>query len=388
LRSRREAFYGAAASLSVAIWLTIFVHGVFAGEWNRLFLHGEIFSVPAELHSRTVLVPGPGYDGQFYRLAAYDPWLRRGFSEHIDAPHYRRQRLLLPGLAWVTAAGRDEWIDAAYIGWSVAFCGLGVYWLARLSAMSGLSPLWGFSFLLFPGTVLSIHRMLTDGPLLALSMGAIYYSRKRANVAVALCLAAACLCRDLGALLAVAVAVPCVARRDWRGAFAAGSALVPMVGWYAWLTTHLPATARVPPGHFFGLPPFGGLIGRMLQPKAYNVASPVLEILHLGDLLALLGVALAVGLSFWLLRRDPLNPVVLTAVSFAAVAALLWDPTNVWNDLYAFGRATAPMLGMLDITAIVLRDWRYALPTLLQMPRLGLEFASPMLAMARSLTSG
>jgi hypothetical protein len=386
---RVETASAAGASIVIALWLALYVGSLWGGNWTGLFHHGKRIPVPAELDQvHPVLYnSNHGYDGQFYRMAAHDPWATRGFSSYIDAPKFRRQRMLLPVLSWLTAFGREKFIDAAYLFWTVAFCGLGVWWSSRLATRMGQSAFWGLAFLALPGVVLSVHRLLLDGPFLAFSAGAIFYDRERSNGKLWCSLAAACLCREAGVLLIAGIALPRLLNRDWRGVLIVGASVAPLVAWFLWLGTRVASTPGVTAGPTaLGFVPLQGLIGRIAYLRPYKSPEPLLTIIRAADIISLLGIGLAILLALVLFAQAPRWTVVSVAAAFAGLAMLLWDPRFVWYDFYAYARGLAPLTACLDLAALERRNWKLALPTLLQYPRLGVEFGRPLQTVLQNLT--
>jgi hypothetical protein len=163
------------AAVAVAVllaWQGFIVFFGYGGDWTGLFMTGDASpaAVPPALVSTTyVFKNNPGYDGQFYRYVAYDPFFRQGLNAFMDQAPLRYQRILVPGLAWVLAAGRPRLIDASYIAVIFGFVWLGAWWLARLAAARGLHPAWGAAgFSLLPATLISVSRMTVDVALAAL----------------------------------------------------------------------------------------------------------------------------------------------------------------------------------------------------------------------------
>ena len=69
-----------------------------------------------------------GFDGQYYRIIAHDPFLTRGYLRYIERPVMRYRRILVPFLAFALACGRQPYIDAGFIATILLFLSLGVYW--------------------------------------------------------------------------------------------------------------------------------------------------------------------------------------------------------------------------------------------------------------------
>jgi len=146
-----------AAILPVSVWTVARIQYAFGGNWTAPFTTGTVSPVPPELAGGTYHVEGTGYDGQFYRYLAHDPFLRRGYARYLDSPQLRARRLLVPALAWLFASGRDEWIDKAYIAVEMLFVGLGVYWCARLLAGRGRPAAWGLDVARQAGAGVGLH---------------------------------------------------------------------------------------------------------------------------------------------------------------------------------------------------------------------------------------
>ena len=157
--------------LLVFVWTAARIHYAFGGNWTAVFCTGTGFPIPPDLDAGTYRFEGTGYDGQFYRYLAHDPFLQKGYFRYVDAPQLRFRRLLVPLAAWLFGFGQRHWIDDAYIAVEMLFLALGGYWCARLLARRGRSPLWGLLFVVVPATLASFDRMLVDGPLVALFVG-------------------------------------------------------------------------------------------------------------------------------------------------------------------------------------------------------------------------
>src|SRR5262249_39696454 len=129
------AWIAIAAAALVGLWQELVIHYYFHGAQSGLFYAGDRFAVPPPLRSSTYLAPNStGYDGQFYRYVAHDPFLRRGFAAWVDDSRHRYGRILTPLLAFAAALGRDDRIDRAYQLVIAVFIAFGVYWCSRYFA--------------------------------------------------------------------------------------------------------------------------------------------------------------------------------------------------------------------------------------------------------------
>ena len=218
----------ASAAVLVLLWQSLTVHYNYSGNWTALFHTGDTYAVPPGLFPGTyIFAETDGYDGMWYRYIAHDPLFRRGLAEFIDVAGIRYRRILVPGLAHLLGAGRPEWIDGAYIAVVWAFVALGVYWCSRYFHTHGRGPAWGLLFLLAPGTLTSIDRMVVDGPLTALFAGFLFYagtcSWKKAYLIALL----AFLTRETGILLIAGLVLHLVLEKQYRRAILSSTAALP-----------------------------------------------------------------------------------------------------------------------------------------------------------------
>jgi hypothetical protein len=208
-----------AGALLAGCWQAATVHFNYGGNWTALFCTGSFFPTPPGLAAGTYTFKGSnGYDGQFYRYVAHDPWLQKGWSKYRDQPLLRRSRIVVPALAWILAGGQDPCIDAAYIAVVLLCIGLGIYWLARYLTSLHLNPAWALVFLLIPGTLISIDRLTIDIALIALTVARVWYIRSDSPVRLYVVLVLAGLTRETGLLLAGARCVHALRERRWRKA--------------------------------------------------------------------------------------------------------------------------------------------------------------------------
>lgn len=262
---------GACASVAIVSVLLVFawtaarIHYACSGNWTATFCTGSILRVPPDLDAGTYRFGGDGYDGQFYRYLAHDPFLRKGYSAYVDAPQLRFRRLLVPLASWLAGFGQRDWIDGAYFGVEMLFLDLGVYWFARLLVLRGRSALWGLLFVVVPATMVSFDRMLVDGPLTALFVGFLLYcEEERWSHVWALAMLAA-LTRETGLLLGAALVIDRLLHREWRRAAWFASSGIPAVAWYGYLATRLPNNEAV---SLLAVPAWG-LLRRLLWFRPY-----------------------------------------------------------------------------------------------------------------------
>lgn len=345
---------GLLAVLVVLAWQGTVVYGARGGDWTSLFCSGDRFPVPAELAGRTYVFPNSsGYDGQFYRLAAHDPLLEKGYAGYMDAARYRYGRILVPLLAATGGVGGPAFVDATYIAVVVASIGLGVYWTALWLQGLGFAPMLGLLFLLAPATVTAVDRMTIDATLCALFAGFVHHWRRGDWRSVAVICALAALTRETGLLFVAGAVAGAVGRREWKRAAAFAAAALPAVGWMGFVAT------RTPPSSGLGLItwPFAGVFAQFFVDRPFpgDIAA-IVKALQILDKAALAGLAAATILAFLWVTRDEFDAVGVTVLCFAVLGALAGG-RDVLYEAFNFGRPISPLLLWLWVEAIRRRAW-------------------------------
>jgi hypothetical protein len=380
---RACALVAALAALVVFAWTAARIHYAFRGNWTAVFCTGATFRVPPGLEPGTYRFKGGGYDGQFYRYLAHDPFLQKGYSAYVDYPLLRFRRVLVPLAAWLLAGGQPRWIDGAYVAVEMLFVALGVYWCARLLARRGRSPLWGLLFVVLPATLASFDRMLVDGPLAALFAGFLLYCEERRWTRVWVLAMLAALTRETGLLLAAALVTDRLWRRDWRQAAWFAASGVPAAAWYAYLAARLPHAGPIT----LVAVPGWGILQRLFWLRQYP-DSRIQLLLRVADLLAVLGVILSIALTVrWLLQLR-WGPVTLCAAFFVALELALSSLPGYMDEAFGFARPVSPLLLWLAIEAVSRKKWMALAPPLLPSFSVGLVFISPFLAVVKGLLQG
>jgi hypothetical protein len=364
------------SALLVLAWSAGRIHYEFGGNWTAAFFTGSRFVVPPDLREGTYCVEGTGYDGQFYRYLAHDPFLRKGYSRYVDSPQLRFRRILVPFAAWLLALGQQGRIDGAYIAVEMIFVALGVYWCARLMVRRRRSFLWGSLFLILPATLTSFDRMLVDGPLAAWFAGFLLYVEERRWARVWLVAAAAALTRDTGLLLIAALVIDRVLQSDWRRAMLDASSAVPAAAWYAYLAAVLPRDAPV---SIFS-PPILGWVGRLLWLRPYP--DPRVQLLlRVTDVLAVLGLGASIFIAAWWIRKGRPDPGSLAVGLFALLGLVLGAPAHM-IDSFGFARPVSPLLLWVMLEAVSRKVWGALAPPLLVSVSVGLIVVKPIASIA------
>jgi hypothetical protein len=363
---------GLACAAIVFLWQWFTVSANYAGKWNALFCTGAQLRQPPELAGEQFYLfrDSQGYDGQMYHYIAHDPFFQRGFAGYLDAPRMRYRRILVPLAAHALALGRDEWVDRAYgaVILFAVFCG--GYWLGAYATMLGLSALWGLAFLLIPATLISMDRLTVDVALVALCVAFALYVTHASLAAVYVVLAAAALTRETGLVLIAAYVIWLLWDRKLSSAALFVTAAFPALLWYSVVAFNTEPDPFPIWAHF----PFQGIFERVMTPYHYTFAGWINAASTLLDYAALAGIVVAIALAIQMAWRRERGPVEIGVYCFALLAIFLISP-GAWTEVYAFGRTLSPLLLLLGLVGLSKRNWIYALPLLLVVPRTAIQLA-------------
>ena len=156
------------------------------------------------------IVPGAGYDGEFYYRLALDPlaWGHWGFGIHLDSP-YRIDRMGYPALAWLVAAGHHSFVPTALVLVNVVALGILGGFGGALARDAGRQPIWGLVFAGYWGLLWSLGRDLTEVVTAAAMVAGLLALRRDRPVLGAVAFTIAVLSRESALVL---VAALCLAR--------------------------------------------------------------------------------------------------------------------------------------------------------------------------------
>ncbi len=349
-------------------WLI--VHGRYGGNWTALFCTGSAFPVPAALAGENVFVfrGSSGYDGQMYHYVAHDPLLRTEMWRHLDDARHRYRRILLPAVAFLLAGGRQEWIDWAYLSANLLFLYAGAWWLSRYLDLLGLDPRWAVLFVLTPAALISLERLTVDLAFTALCVGFALYMRLGREVAALALLVPACLCREMGLVLAGAGCVASLANRSVVKAAVWAAGAAPAALWYFYVSLRVPESVEI---RLSRLVPFRGMLRALREPVGYPFGDAVNVALGLLDRACVLALIAAFLSSLWLLRRNGLNWMRVAVVAWGLLAVCLTP--GFYRDVYAAGRVFTPMLTYLVLDGYGSAGGKAAVPLLVMMPRYAVQ---------------
>jgi hypothetical protein len=382
LKTRSAALAAVLAVAAVLAWQAAVVRYVYGGNWTGLFSIGDRLKGPPSLREGAYVFKGSdGYDGQAYRIIAHDPLFQKGYGQFIDDARLRYRRILLPGLAYLLTLGNDRMIDAAYIALIALSIGLGVYWSGRFAQLHGRPAALGFAFLPSVAALVSIDRMLLEGPLAALFMGFAVYTTTGEWRKVYVVSMLAFLTRETGVFLVAGAVLYFCLKKCWRAAAVFSLAALPALAWYVFVWRHTTAS------HAYEAVlqvPLWGVVRRLsLLPQAPG--QPWIQvILQRLDDLALLGFLGCLLLACLWIRRDGPGPVPLTLALFVALGIVLGGRGQP-VDAYGYARSVSPLAAYLLVRSAVAWNWRAALPPLALSVGIALFYISPLWRVLRGL---
>jgi len=370
---RWPALAGLLAVAGTLAWYSLVVHYIYGGNWTGLFCTGGNLVQPPALASENIyrFAGSYGYDGQFYHYVAHDPLFRQGLARYIDAPRLRYRRILVPGLAYLAAAGQSQAIDAAFMAVNLLFLFAGVYWSSRYVVDHLWHPAAGLLFLLTPAVLISLDRATVDLALVALCVAFALYVTEERPRGIYVVLVLAPLARETGLLLTAAYCASLLLERRFRRALVFATAAVPALAWFAYVQIH---THPHGTKGWFTVVPLAGLVRRVLHPASYPFVPAIRWTAEALDVCALAGMLLAFLLSFWRPKKAIPAAVLLAAALMTLTGLNLGRP--FWEDAFAFGRVFSPLLVLLLLESCAARSWVRALPAALIDLRIGLVLGS------------
>lgn len=375
------------AALAAGCWQAATVHFNYAGNWTALFCSGNTWTVPPELAASTYIFKhSKGYDGQFYRYIAHDPWLFKGWTQYVDIPVARYRRILVPGLAWMLALGQPEYIDLAYRLVILLCIFVGTYWLSSYAACCGRRPVWGLGFLLLPATLISIDRLTVDVALLALCAGFAWFVKRGFRRGAYVVLLTAPLVRETGVLLIAAACLHALISRGWRRMFLIATAVLPAVAWYSFIAAHVvaksPAVESLFPAWLLKHPLTGAIMGIFPSEPAFSGS---LRLLVGGlDSAAIVGLLMAAGLTIWGLRKGLPDPEGWAALAFMGLMIAVSTP-GYWKDPYGYTRTLSPLLFFVGLKALSNASWVRLAPIFLMDFRLTVQLGRQVMGILRGV---
>jgi hypothetical protein len=191
----------------VVLRLEVMAHG----DITRFIDVGGDFADRAEVPRGVTVVPGSGYDGQFYYRLALNPanLHRSAYGIRIDSA-YRVQRIVYSVLAFVVAGGEARLVPYSLVVVNVILLGALAWLGATLARDCGRSAAWGLSVAGYFGFLFSLGRDLTEICEACFVVAALLLLRRGWPVAAGLALSVAVLSRETALLVVGGAALVCL----------------------------------------------------------------------------------------------------------------------------------------------------------------------------------
>jgi hypothetical protein len=372
-RFKKEGLYAALAAVIPLLWQFTVVQVLYDANWTALFYVGNVFPTPPDLGATTYIFPHTGYDGQFYRLAAHDPFFEKGYWKSVDDPRFRYRRILVPLAAHLSAAGRTDWIDGSYILVVAASLFLGTFWSSRYLAEQGCNPAWGLIFLLSPAALTSVDRMLVDATLLAMFAGFLLYSARRSWTGLYVVSMLSALTRETGLLLIAAPVAAFLLERNLRKAAWLATSTFPALAWYAFVSKNTPSSGALAILDW----PVIGIFRRIFTARMLPGELPSVEVaVQVLDVAAIAGFLACLYLGIRWAHQDRNRSAAFSAFLFAGLG-LTFCSDSYMLESYAWARPVSPLLLYVSVRCCV-QAWFAALAApLLVSVNVALTFVKP-----------
>jgi len=325
------------------------------GNWSGFAVVGDRFPAPGIHDPGILLLPDSfGYDGQFFLLAAHDPWLRGQAHKHMDVAAYRYQRIMYPWLARLLAFGDPQNIPRALVLVNLFAVAAGACFMGLLCARRGASPLWALFYGFSSGLIIALLRDLAEPAAMAFLIGGFWLYDAKRPWWCALFMACALLSKEVCAIALAAMAVHALSQGNWRGFLAMILAGLPLALWWAYIYYRLGTLPLQGGESNFGIPLAGMLAyARGLFPL--SAASPQ-NLLGLGFVIVTCLVMAAAVLEF--LRGWSAHG--LAFFLYAAFFSLMTD--KVWVEPWSYGRVLLPLYVLMLVSFAQTRSRWYWLP--------------------------
>lgn len=209
---KSPAVFTAIIMMIFILYLAFVIGKDFGGNINWLPMTSDRFGMPQELQEEFSTEPlfkdgTPGWDGQFYYYISNDILGLKGYSQYVDAPSYRWQRIGLPLIAnLISKLHLSKYVSVAdYVFANLLILGFGIYVFLTYLKEKGKSFFWIIPWCFSAGVLITLKCLLPDGAADAFAIIAIIMLLRRNYWAYTLIMSLACLTREGFAMVAFLV---------------------------------------------------------------------------------------------------------------------------------------------------------------------------------------
>lgn len=192
-----------------------FVGASLGGNYNWLVLPAKMFGMPEQLAQYNKIEPlyqmndGCGWDGQFYYYISNDLLGTKGYSNYVDAPSYRWQRIGLPLIAKLVSVClfRKQVSVLLYTIVHLIIVLSGFFIAIKYLKRINRAFVWAVPWVLSCGVMITIRCGLPDAAADALFIIAFIYLLEKKYMLYSIFMSATCLSREGYVLVAFCVFV-------------------------------------------------------------------------------------------------------------------------------------------------------------------------------------
>lgn len=232
------ALLAAGAVVAATVFAVCRLEVVAHGDITRFIDAGSVFARQSAIPHGITIVPGSGYDGQFYYRLALDPadLHRTAFGITLDNA-YRVQRITYSVLAWLVAGGQQRAVPYSLVVVNIVALGALAWLGAILSRDCGRRAAWGLLIAAYFGFLFSLGRDLTEICEACFVVAGLLLLRRGRPWLAGLALALAVLSRETALVVVVGafiVAAADVVRGRRRPGQTDASWIIPVAAYAGW----------------------------------------------------------------------------------------------------------------------------------------------------------
>lgn len=206
VKKRRHIIIASLVFVVTCITLLGYTAKNYSGNIDWLLLPSEYFGVPEDMKEEVDVLCRDGsfgWDGQFYYYISNDILGTEGYSQNVDSPSYRWQRVGLPLIVKCVSLliGQKNASVGLYIFVNIAIIAIATFVFAKFLITKGRSILWVLPWAFSVGVQITLRHALPDGVADAfLLMSFIFLLQKRYK-SYSACITMAALCREASILI-------------------------------------------------------------------------------------------------------------------------------------------------------------------------------------------
>ena len=193
--------------------ISLWVGKSLGGNYNWLFLPSKMFGMPEKISQYDKTEPlfkyndGSGWDGQFYYYISNDLLGTKGYSNNVDSPSYRWQRIGLPLIAKIISMCllKKQVSVLVYTMTNLLIVLLGFFCAIKYLKKINRTFTWAIPWVLSCGVMVTIRCGLPDAAADALFIMAFIFLLEHKYIWYAILMTMTCLSREGYVLIAFCI---------------------------------------------------------------------------------------------------------------------------------------------------------------------------------------